>query len=108
VEYSADGCVEEPPLPSPCLSDDTVTAAMRAVGLQALLREQEEVELWGAVEAAAVRWVCALDSPQLLLNMPGTSTSTASNSTSNGAAAASAAQSWPPHQAGAKKLDRAS
>jgi hypothetical protein len=38
-----------------------------------------------------VRWVCALDSPQLLLNMPGTSTSTASNSTSNGAAAASAA-----------------
>jgi hypothetical protein len=38
-----------------------------------------------------VRWVCALDSPQLLLNMPGTSTSTASNNTSNGAAAATAA-----------------
>jgi Proteolysis_6 C-terminal len=90
VEDSADGCVEEPPLPSPCLSDDTVTDAMRSVGLQALLREQEGVELWGAVEAAAVRWVCALDSPQLLLSMPGTSTSTASNSAGTAAAAAAA------------------
>ena len=60
---------------------------MRSVGLQAVLREQEGAELWGEVEAAAVRWVCALDSPQLLLNMPGTRTST-STSTSDPAATA--------------------